>query len=186
MKKSIFSKVGAAAMVLTLVTASLVGGTFAKYTSTVSGEAKATVAAWNIAFEANDKAIIENQPIEIVPTGTDGRLAGTVVPGDAGELKLAIDGKGSEVGFKYTINIAAKDPSKAAVKFYKDSGHSQEINGDLTGTVYYSATAEDMKKTETLYWMLPESAGNAVENMECIYNFTLTADQTTELKPTNP
>ena len=44
MKKSIFGKIGAAAVVLTLVTSSLVGGTFAKYTSSASASGKVTAA----------------------------------------------------------------------------------------------------------------------------------------------
>ena len=51
MKKSIFGKIGAAAVVLTLVTSSLVGGTFARYATEKSATATAAVAQWNVSFK---------------------------------------------------------------------------------------------------------------------------------------
>lgn len=48
MKKGLVSKLGATAVVLTLVTASLVGGTFARYTKEVIGTASVKVAKFNL------------------------------------------------------------------------------------------------------------------------------------------
>lgn len=175
-------------MVLTLVTASLVGGTFAKYTSTANGSAKATVAAWSIAFKADDETVSQDKPIAIVTDNSDGRMKDVIVPGDQGELKFAIDGKGSEVGFTYKIELEAANPDQAAVKFYKNAACAadDEITGALTGTVYYSETEADMKEEVTVYWMLPEDASNEVADMDCIYNVTLTAEQSTALAPVAP
>ena len=49
-EKSYVARLGALALVLTLMTTCLTGGTLAKFVTEVEGTATATVAAWN--FEA--------------------------------------------------------------------------------------------------------------------------------------
>ena len=65
MKKSIFGKIGAAAVVLTLVTSSLVGGTFAKYVTNASAKANVTVASWGVTFNKDENASFDNQTITL-------------------------------------------------------------------------------------------------------------------------
>lgn len=85
MKKSIFGKIGAAAVVLTLVTSSLVGGTFAKYTSSATGQATATAAQWKVEFAKNDNSAFTNTAdIVLEGKGADNK----VIPGDKGSLRL--------------------------------------------------------------------------------------------------
>ena len=54
MKKNHAARLGALALALTLVSTCLMGGTLAKYTTTVTGTATATVAKW--VFNANNAA----------------------------------------------------------------------------------------------------------------------------------
>lgn len=184
MKKSLFSKVGAAAVVLTLVTASLVGGTFAKYTSSVNGTAAATVAAWKIAFkDGADTEITESSTIALKPMKTDNKKADVIVPGDKGTLELNVDGSGSEVGFTYTITINPQTENVANVTFYSDENCTEALaEKDLTGKVAYSTT-ESMNATTTIYWMLDEDIkvgedANGVAGKILNYDVTITADQT--------
>lgn len=121
MKKSIFSKVGAAAMVLTLVTASLVGGTFAKYTSTVSGTATATAAKWSVALKDGKTTLadkfdlnLKNENPSVVTT--DNKLA----PGANGKIELTIDGTGSEIGYHYSVKANGSALSSLPIVFYTD------------------------------------------------------------------
>lgn len=158
MKKSIFSKVGAAAMVLTLVTASLVGGTFAKYTSTVEGTAKATVAKWAITMNPNDAEIKENKfEFNLANTNTNADTAvGTIGPESKGEIKMTIDGTDSEVGYAYDITFDTSKLGSVPVVFYEDESMTKPLLADgetefkLSGSVEKDLvdTAKDVK----VYW----------------------------------
>lgn len=145
MKKSIFSKVGAAAMVLTLVTASLVGGTFAKYTSTASGTGTATVAKWAIAMKQNDTAITNNTfTFDLANTNTNAAtVAGKIGPESKGEIKMTIDGTGSEVGYTYDITFDTSGLGNVPIKFYKDA----EMNTELTYTDKKVSMTDNVEQT---------------------------------------
>ncbi len=104
MKKSIFGKIGAAAVVLTLVTSSLVGGTFAKYMTNASGTAAGTVANWGVTFK-NGENEFTGENAKITLTGKGGK--DTLLPGDKGSFTIKLDGSSADVGFTYTINIKA-------------------------------------------------------------------------------
>lgn len=122
MRKSIFAKIGAAAVVLTLVTSSLVGGTFAKYTSSAAGTGTAQVAKWAIAFKEGDTTVgdtfsfdLKNTNSEVVTT--DDKLA----PGSEGEIKFVINGTGSEVGYTYSAEADVSELNGVPIKFYSDA-----------------------------------------------------------------
>ena len=53
-KKSYTARLGALALALTLVTTCLLGGTMAKYVTTVSGSGSATVAKFDVGIKGND------------------------------------------------------------------------------------------------------------------------------------
>lgn len=128
MRKSIFAKIGAAAVVLTLVTSSLVGGTFAKYTSSTAGTGTAQVAKWAIAFKEGDTTVgdtfsfdLKNTNSEVVTT--DDKLA----PGSEGEIKFVINGTGSEVGYTYSAEADVSGLNGVPIKFYSDSARTTEL-----------------------------------------------------------
>lgn len=178
MKKSIFTKVGAAAVVLTLVTASLVGGTFAKYTSSASGSAKATIAKWDVAFTGNSTEFTKDLEIALEGTGADK----TVAPGDTGELVLAVNAKNTQVDVDYTITLPTTSTEGTSyLKFYlkKDDGTREEIKAPVTGKI----KATDTKKTfeQTLVWELASiddtGSDNAMQGKTETYAFSITAEQ---------
>lgn len=185
MKKSIFSKVGAAAMVLTLVTASLVGGTFAKYTSTVNGTATAAVANWKFQVTDNSDTVITDKAVPLVPKDTTNKKADVIVPGDKGELVLNLDGTGSEVGFDYEITITPAGENVANVSFYSDEDCKIDLTtADLKASVAYSDAEKGMKVTKTFYWKLADDVKvgediNGVAGNTLTYNITVVANQTT-------
>lgn len=187
MKKSVFSKVGAAAVVLTLVTASLVGGTFAKYTTNVSANATVTAAKWDVVFTDGTNTITDssNTTITLEPTVTTGKAAGTIVPGDSGTFNLVVDGKDAEVSFDYTISLANGAGNNLDVKFYEDAAHGTEITNaaPLTGTVAYDAAAASKTVTVPVYWELAagadDDADTAMAGQTGNYVITLNATQKT-------
>lgn len=180
MKKSIFSKVGAAAMVLTLVTASLVGGTFAKYTSTASGTATATAAKWAITFEGNS-ATYSNGTSITLSKDDNGRAKNMIVPGDSNTLDLKILGNDSEVGFDYTIEIKSKAPEGTTYPIIWKKDGAVLTDNIIKGHVNYAAGAMD--KTETITWELPVDTGaENVAGNTFTYDVVITATQSTEVE----
>ena len=182
MKKSIFGKIGAAAVVLTLVTSSLVGGTFAKYTSSATGQATATAAQWKGEFAKNDNSAFTNTAdIVLEGKGADNK----VIPGDKGSFKINVNGDGTEVGFDYKVLITADGGENAltGVKFYEDSEHNTPITeAGLTGQVAYSATKDAMNVAREIFWGLPDSADGindapAMAGKTGTFTLTMTAVQ---------
>lgn len=188
MKKSIFTKMGAAAMVLTLVTASLVGGTFAKYVTNTSGTATATAAKWDVKFTKDGTAGFETA-YALVGTGGNN----TLLPGDKGSFEIEIIGKDAEVGYDYNIQIAEVDGATlSGMKFYStgDVDESGNYNGaelpaeGLKDSVQYnSVNPDEMNKTITVYWQLPkgsdDAADTAMAGKTATYNITMKAEQLT-------
>ena len=174
MKKSIFGKIGAAAVVLTLVTSSLVGGTFAKYATYVDATAKATVAKWGVAFKDGEDVISDSTEIKLLGSGQDGKI----LPGDDKSFTINIAGSGSDVGFDYTIKIApaTEGPNDLydKVVFYTKNaeGTVTQITQDngITGTVAYSTTTGKMDRDIEIFWKLPESTTNEGADAEKLNN----------------
>lgn len=187
MKKSIFSKVGAAAVVLTLVTASLVGGTFAKYTTNVTANATVTAAKWDVVFNdgTNDITNTSKTEIKLEPDDKTGKADGTIIPGDSGFFNLVVNGKDAEVSFEYSISLKNGDGNNLAVKFYKEASHTTEITEatPLTGTVAYDAEVDKKTVTVPVYWELAAGNDDAADTVMAgqtgNYVITLNATQKT-------
>lgn len=195
MKKSIFTKMGAAAMVLTLVTASLVGGTFAKYTSEKTGVAEATVAKWSIKLTDTANELSEANKIVLKNENTKIDLNdGVIAPGAYGTMKVAVDGSGTQVGFDYKVTIDTTGlPS--TMKFYKGSSSADAtaeklISGDgINGSIAYNASEKNVEIP--VYWVWEDantsdgnsadtSVGEAATGTATTINLTLTATQITD------
>lgn len=198
MKKSIFGKIGAAAVVLTLVTSSLVGGTFAKYTSSVNANAMATVAKWSIKFDDADKSISNSKDIVLANTNDNAKTAtGTIGPESSGKIVITVDGSGAEVGYTYKILADTADLKGIPVTFYKTAadrdsnkaidpiseGSTKFVVGE--GSVPYGS--ENMKPEVELFWKWSSEssdADNALGEAETAINgligLTMTAEQITE------
>lgn len=189
MKKSIFGKVGAAAVVLTLVTASLVGGTFAKYTSTATGTGTAQVAKWAIAMKEGDNAItgdtftftLENSNANAVSKKD------TIAPGSDGEIKFAINGENSEVGYSYIVNADISLLGGIPIKFYSDAAKSHEITFTDNKAEVAKGDVEladvGTEKTASIYWAWDSTSTDAKDTTVGIagtagtITVTITAEQ---------
>lgn len=174
MKKSIFAKVGAAAVVLTLVTASLVGGTFAKYTSTVNGTGTAQAAKWAIAFKEGTNspdATTERLDFALKNDNTNITTAeGTIAPGATGQIDLSIDGTGSEIGYAYTIEADIASLGSVPIKFYSDAERTdanelKATDNKITlGSDSVELDAVGTPVTKTIYWKWADvEANNAAD-----------------------
>lgn len=144
MKKGIISKLGAGAVVLTLVTASLVGGTFAKYAKNIEGKATATVAAFsfnegNAGFQTVGVKLIES---------------GLLVPGVKGTVDIELVSK-SDVAVDYTIDIGTLPTLPGGtIEFYEDKDGVADTAAKKTFEGDLAAMQGDVavEKTVTLHW----------------------------------
>lgn len=196
MKKSIFGKIGAAAVVLTLVTSSLVGGTFAKYTSSVTATGTAAAAKWAIAFAKDGTNIEDDTPATKTFTLTDdnaaqvGAVAGKIAPGSYGTIDLSIDGKDSEVGYSYTITADVSQLGNVPIAFYLGSEAKPDqklsaTNGKIlidSGNVLQENVGTAVQKS--LYWVWEETDGDTAAGIAATSGtIDLTLEATQYTKP---
>lgn len=170
-KRGYIGRLAALALVLCMVTMSLTAGTLAKYASEASGNATATVAKWSIKFTDGDAAEYtgaDSITLNLKDTVQEGAklvAADKIAPGTSGSFNLAVDGTGTEVAFKYTIELDLaniKDGTGAAatgcpLKFYQtynseNKTYSDEItsSASVTGNVLTDGTKTS---TKTIYWV---------------------------------
>lgn len=130
---------------------SVIGNTYAKYRTTTTGTASASIARWNIKVNnntiKNNTTLTEN--IKVTFPGNEYMAPNVVAPTAEGYFDIIIDASEVDVSFDYTIQIT----ENASLKDLKVSGYSngingtrQPVNGAITNTIAYNAT----NKTQTI------------------------------------
>ena len=144
MKKS---RIFSALLVLALLSTCVIGGTFAKYTSTATGTATATVAKWSFKVGTTEIANLTPQTItfnlfetinESDTTTAEGDVAaGKIAPGTGGQVAITVENT-SEVTAKYKITFAiAENTAGIPLEFSADGGSTwKRFNEDLSGLYY--------------------------------------------------
>lgn len=203
MKKNYAAKLGALALVLTMMSTCLMGGTLAKYVTQVDGTATAKVAAWSFAAkDKSDTALTTKTPIDLGSTvnrttyKTGDIMDGVIAPGTSGSFDIVIDGTGSEVGIDYTVALAATEktvlPGNLKFEYKVDNGDLNDYtlgSTSIAGNIAYSAT-NAMKKTITVQWTWPigddttASKDNDYQSEAWTINITATGKQMTPTVPT--
>jgi|LSQX01.2.fsa_nt_gb beta-mannanase len=114
MKKNRILKIGLLALALTLVTASLVSGTFAKYITTASGTGTVNVAKWyaTVSDGTNKAGTGETGTVNFdlfntIYNATD-VVADRVAPGTNGSFSLTYNTTDTEVDHQVTITLEKK------------------------------------------------------------------------------
>lgn len=152
MKKNRTTRLIVLILFLAIVTAVIISGTFAKYTtSSDAGSATATVARWS--FSANGLGQFSRTD----GVGTDKIASEKLAPGTKGSFNIEIDATGCEVGIDYEIVINNITHKPTNLKFYSDDSYSHEISLDgsdykLTGTLPLSEITETPTKQIPIYW----------------------------------
>lgn len=136
MKKNRTMRVAVLMLALALVTCCFVGSTFAKYTSTASGTASATVAKWDIQMQNTEGAnvnigVTTNNTVkfdlfstikEEDTTSAEADVkAGKIAPGTGGSFTLAVANK-SEVNAKYGVTFALTNEAAIPLEFNVNDG----------------------------------------------------------------
>jgi len=167
-KKGLIGRLAALSVVLCLITMSLTAGTLAKYVSEASGNAKAQVAKWNIAFKNGDGTKTFTDTIELYLSDTaksanDKKLvaADRIAPETSGSLGFQVDGTGTEVAYTYTVEFDLSSLNGMPLAFYDNadcSGDKLDASATenkitMSGTILADGTAQDgATGTETIYW----------------------------------
>ena len=180
MKKRIVGHLGVVALALTLVSMTLMGGTVAKYTTTVSGSAEATVAKFafdlNGATQASDSAAINLKDLFKSTYGNGKEVkskadsAPVVAPGTSGYVKLEVKNNG-EVAitpqFVITETNTAGIPLEYAITKTSDSPADWETatairNQDL-GNIAVGTTGNTGSFYLHWKWSTAESDGDKTD-----------------------
>lgn len=184
-RTSLFSRLGAFALGMTLLTTCLLGGTLAKYATEVAGHAKGTAAAWSFTANAGE----ESTPLNLASTTYTNVADGKIAPGTSGSFNIVLDGSGSEVGIDYTIQIVPAGGSNIPANLtLTDENGDALTDNTIAGAIDYSTEADAMKKTVVVNWAWADgdatmtsgsAADNAYEGEDFTYDITITGEQQT-------
>lgn len=165
MKKNKMMRIASVLLVAVLLSTCAISGTFAKFTSTVTGSDSVTVAKWSI--QVNDTEIAVSNPsvnFDLFATGAQYDEEGNdvaaerIAPGTKGSFNFKVK-NASDVSVKYTITFTATFPEgidSSRFKFYSDAGMTQELT--VTEGKYIAANAVEVEvsdvaeKVVNVYW----------------------------------
>lgn len=144
-------------LIVTIVSLVLATYAWAKYTTTVDGNATAVVAKWNVTGNSTDLTWTK----EFTHVVAD-RLA----PGTNGTIPVSLEINDTEVDVQYTITLVSATNKPTNLKFYTDSTKTTEIT--VGGTAYTGTIAVGGDAvSEGIYWDWPYESGNdAIDTTE--------------------
>lgn len=181
-RKSNVARIGVLALALALVSACLLGGTLAKYSTAVTGTGSATVAKWS--FTANGGT--DEFDVSLVDETQTGVAEGKIAPGAKGSFDIVLDASGSEVAVDYTIAFSKLTDMPDGLKFYSDSNRKNAIDDlgtykGLNGTIDWADV--DKQVTKTVYWAWAEGDDDTAVGKDPkagTFAITVTGTQKTE------
>ncbi len=172
-KKDVSSIIISIATLLVIIAIAAVGiYGYAKYVASRSGTATAQIANFHFALknmEGDSTATAQSGTIEFAVTRTDGNskiATGKLAPETYGRFDMFVDGTGSNVAYRYDINVTVNNCPKN-LEFYSDSEHTQLItttrtpanpqpqdNKTATFTIskYVPLNRVNEEHQETVYW----------------------------------
>lgn len=191
-KSNLVARLSVLTIALTLVTTSLIGGTLAKYTTTVTGDGSATVAKWSFKATSGGQTITT---INLGETADTAYLAKErIAPGSKGSFNIEIDATGTETGLEYVISLGNVENPISSVQFCKDEACKSPITISNSGDVEVvkkaiAADASTKKVTETIYWQWKTTTDEADTTLgentssPMIFDIKVTGTQTVEANP---
>ena len=156
--------------VLIITVISLIGVAFARYITSINGNASMDIAKWSFNYKILDSTQTEEVD-NFAVTRTDNNAdvdSSTIAPGTSGEFIIEIDATGTETLLTYdTIITFTNKPTN--LNFYSDSQKTQPIiienNRYLNFNGFMSLT--DNKKIDIpVYWEWPLETGNTEKEIE--------------------
>ena len=185
-RSSMMVRLVAALAVTMMFTMCLVGGTFAKYTSSATGNDNANVAKWDIRVNGSEIATSDTFTFDLFQTITDSDLTSAetdiapadgsiIAPGTSGKFSIAIQNL-SEVNATYAIDYTVtSNVSSIPVEFSTNGTDWKTDINDLDVTNVPIGLGTD--KTVTVYWKWDFSTGDAADAYDTLLG-TMAAGET--------
>lgn len=177
------------ACILLAVLTFLISQVYAKYITSVTGNASIAISRWNI--KVNDLSIKNNDDIsaKITPVfpGNDNIAANIIAPTAEGYFDLVFDFSDVDVSFKYDINVTADDTS--AVSDLVTTGYSidggtrvnfADFNTPISDTIHLADNINS--RTIRVYVMWNDDPDTATMNNIDDTASTLKSDSSAVLK----
>lgn len=173
MKKRNLTTLTVIALLLVLLTLIAVSGTYAKYTTSVTGTAQAVVAKWAFSASTDDtNPLVENFEIDLGETATSGYVEANgikkIYPGATGTITINVDNTDSEVGATLDVDATAKAGSvftKGQFTFEKPAVTGEGVTGDDTNG-YVIPAGKTATATVTWTWEYDESEDADAEDTD--------------------
>lgn len=212
MKKNKMMRTASGLLVATLLTTSVISGTFAKYVSEGTGSDTARVAKWGVtakvegatfatAYDNENSATVKSADTEkVVAPGTEGSLAGITLSGTP-EVKVKVSYKGAfELKGDWTVNDGFYCPLVITVKSasgtteIKQSTNANTTKADFVKSVNdaiasysqeYDPNTNLVDKTDenlTVTWKWPFSGENDAKDTDLGNTATKTPETKNEVK----
>lgn len=182
MKKRNLTTLTVVALLLVLLTLIAVSGTYAKYTTTITGSSTAVIAKWN--FSATDEQgtkLEEDFVINLADTATVGKVTvgegdsavNKIQPGSKGAIVITIDNTDSDVAASLTIEATAIDGSPlTADQFTFKDPVIKNADGTEISSVPAGETATATVEWEWIYDSGNDEADTTVGSNEAAQNGT--------------
>ena len=164
MKKNKMMRMASALLVATLLSTSVIAGTFAKYTSTASGNDVATVAKWSFTAIGEDIAVTGDKSdlkFNLFDTINDTEntaketdvATGKIAPGTAGSFAITVQNT-SEVTASYTIGLKETNDSNVPLQYSLDGSTWVDSIDKLTMTdlTNQKLNMNSNAVSHTVYW----------------------------------
>lgn len=149
MKKHSKSMLIVILLLLVAIATVYVGGTYAKYTETVSGNGTATVAKWDFTTDNTISTLNINFSQTYDPTTL---VAQKIAPGTSGSFAISLKNTNTETGVDFTLALGSIQNVPTNLKFYKDDTYATEITPG-TGTITGQLKAKDATGINVpVYW----------------------------------
>ena len=136
-----------------------VAGTYAKYTSTISGSGTASVAKWAFTDDNTSTTLTLNLTSTVNQTSL---VNGKIAPGTEGNFSFRLNNLTSDVGVQFTISFAGATNVPANLVLEYNNTTFNPSTGTITGTIarreyidipidwvwaYYTSDADDVEDT---------------------------------------
>lgn len=141
-----------------------IGGTYAKYSSSISKSSSISVAKWNFYKDNSTQKININlkenydESTLLSTRNTNGVQYKLIAPGTEGSFDIKLINT-SEVGADFTLSIGEITNLPSNIKFYKDANYQNELipgTSSITGSLKAGdSTGLDVK----IYWKWPYETG---------------------------
>ena len=173
MKRNKLFILGICTVMVALVSLSLVSGTWAKYTSTVSGEDSARVAKWAWNYKGAN-LVSDTVAFDLFATINDtGNSAdetdvadGLIAPGTSGSFTFSFENE-SEVTADYTVDYTVTNVNNIPVKFSVDGTTWTDDLADITGRLAINDPAKEV--TIQWKWDFERTDGDAYDTNLGVY-----------------